>query len=248
MCIVLLGIYIVILGLFTFVSRSWMTPPQMRGRYIWFILIRMLLTNLVLLVLTEWDEIRSLDCFVKWRSLSFCKTKIKNKNPEKHIWWKLICLWSYEELLSYLIHVHTREYGVWCMCIEFVFLVVFQTVYCTTPSVVCGCQSVLNKPENWQCCWLVHTCRLGREAPRDEGYCCVFQYVFERMSGAFTHKLWHVREGVLVCLQNTINRSGCVCVWDVSSYVFVRMSVCVCVCIYVCMCRVSDACALNLFS
>ncbi|KAK7497575.1 hypothetical protein BaRGS_00011215, partial [Batillaria attramentaria] len=34
------------------------------------------------------------------------------------------------------------------------------------------------------------------------------QYVFERMSGAFTHKLWHVREGVLVCLQNTINRYG----------------------------------------
>ncbi|XP_076456225.1 CLIP-associating protein 1-A-like isoform X9 [Babylonia areolata] len=34
------------------------------------------------------------------------------------------------------------------------------------------------------------------------------QYVFERMSGAFSHKLWHVREGVLVCLQNTINRYG----------------------------------------
>ncbi|XP_070175269.1 CLIP-associating protein 1-like isoform X11 [Littorina saxatilis] len=34
------------------------------------------------------------------------------------------------------------------------------------------------------------------------------QYVFERMSGAFTHKLWLVREGVLVCLQNAINRYG----------------------------------------
>ena len=34
----------------------------------------------------------------------------------------------------------------------------------------------------------------------------LFQYVFDHMAGAFTHKLWHVREGVLVCLQNTINR------------------------------------------
>ncbi|KAK3106105.1 hypothetical protein FSP39_012814 [Pinctada imbricata] len=34
------------------------------------------------------------------------------------------------------------------------------------------------------------------------------QYVFERMMSAFTHKLWHVREGVLVCLQNTINTYG----------------------------------------
>ncbi|XP_025078403.1 CLIP-associating protein 1-like isoform X19 [Pomacea canaliculata] len=34
------------------------------------------------------------------------------------------------------------------------------------------------------------------------------QYVYERMAGAFGHKLWHVREGVLVCLQNTINRYG----------------------------------------
>ena len=32
------------------------------------------------------------------------------------------------------------------------------------------------------------------------------QYVFERIMGTFTHKLWHVREGVLICLQNTINR------------------------------------------
>ncbi|KAL8621729.1 hypothetical protein ACOMHN_061864 [Nucella lapillus] len=37
------------------------------------------------------------------------------------------------------------------------------------------------------------------------------QYVFERMSGAFTHKLWLVREGILVCLQNTINRYGARC-------------------------------------
>ncbi|XP_067686707.1 CLIP-associating protein 1-like isoform X11 [Haliotis asinina] len=37
------------------------------------------------------------------------------------------------------------------------------------------------------------------------------QYVFERLTGAFTHKLWHVREGVLVCLQNTINRYGARC-------------------------------------
>ena len=34
------------------------------------------------------------------------------------------------------------------------------------------------------------------------------QYVFERIIGAFNHKLWHVREGVLVCLQYTINRYG----------------------------------------
>lgn len=34
------------------------------------------------------------------------------------------------------------------------------------------------------------------------------QYVFERMNSAFTHKLWHVREGILVCLQNTINTYG----------------------------------------
>ncbi|XP_048238503.1 CLIP-associating protein 1-like isoform X25 [Haliotis rufescens] len=37
------------------------------------------------------------------------------------------------------------------------------------------------------------------------------QYVFERLTGAFSHKLWHVREGVLVCLQNTINRYGARC-------------------------------------
>ncbi|XP_046581033.1 CLIP-associating protein 1-like isoform X14 [Haliotis rubra] len=37
------------------------------------------------------------------------------------------------------------------------------------------------------------------------------QYVFERLTSAFTHKLWHVREGVLVCLQNTINRYGARC-------------------------------------
>ncbi|VDI09750.1 CLIP-associating protein 1/2, partial [Mytilus galloprovincialis] len=31
------------------------------------------------------------------------------------------------------------------------------------------------------------------------------QFVFERLMGAFNHKLWHVREGVLICLQNTLN-------------------------------------------
>ncbi|GAB1609449.1 CLIP-associating protein 1-B-like isoform X4 [Argonauta hians] len=34
------------------------------------------------------------------------------------------------------------------------------------------------------------------------------QYVFERITSSFTHKLWHVREGILVCLQNTINTYG----------------------------------------
>ncbi|XP_052805181.1 CLIP-associating protein 1-like isoform X3 [Mya arenaria] len=37
------------------------------------------------------------------------------------------------------------------------------------------------------------------------------QYVFERILSNFTHKLWHVREGVLICLQNTINRYGARC-------------------------------------
>ncbi|XP_053408709.1 CLIP-associating protein 1-like isoform X4 [Mercenaria mercenaria] len=37
------------------------------------------------------------------------------------------------------------------------------------------------------------------------------QYVFERIMGTFNHKLWHVREGVLLCLQNTINRYGARC-------------------------------------
>ncbi|XP_052252616.1 CLIP-associating protein 1-like isoform X3 [Dreissena polymorpha] len=37
------------------------------------------------------------------------------------------------------------------------------------------------------------------------------QYVFERMMNTFTHKLWHVREGVLLCLQQTINRYGARC-------------------------------------
>ncbi|KAL3837045.1 hypothetical protein ACJMK2_022432 [Sinanodonta woodiana] len=37
------------------------------------------------------------------------------------------------------------------------------------------------------------------------------QYVFERMAGAFQHKLWHVREGVLICLINTINTYGARC-------------------------------------
>ncbi|KAH9492417.1 hypothetical protein Btru_051059 [Bulinus truncatus] len=32
------------------------------------------------------------------------------------------------------------------------------------------------------------------------------QYVFDRLGPAFTHKLWHVKEGVLLTLQNTINR------------------------------------------
>ncbi|OWF40612.1 CLIP-associating protein 1 [Mizuhopecten yessoensis] len=36
-------------------------------------------------------------------------------------------------------------------------------------------------------------------------------YVFERMMSAFTHKLWHVREGVLICLQNTLNTYGARC-------------------------------------
>ncbi|KAK6182722.1 hypothetical protein SNE40_010342 [Patella caerulea] len=34
------------------------------------------------------------------------------------------------------------------------------------------------------------------------------QYVFERMMPAFSHKLWHVREGCLICLAATINRYG----------------------------------------
>ncbi|XP_050407355.1 CLIP-associating protein 1-A isoform X4 [Patella vulgata] len=34
------------------------------------------------------------------------------------------------------------------------------------------------------------------------------QYVFERMMPAFNHKLWHVREGCLICLAATINRYG----------------------------------------
>ncbi|XP_060569318.1 CLIP-associating protein 1-like [Ruditapes philippinarum] len=37
------------------------------------------------------------------------------------------------------------------------------------------------------------------------------QYVFERIMGTFNHKLFHVREGVLLCLQNTINRYGARC-------------------------------------
>ncbi|KAL4229386.1 hypothetical protein ACF0H5_012425 [Mactra antiquata] len=37
------------------------------------------------------------------------------------------------------------------------------------------------------------------------------QYVFDRIMGTFNHKLWHVREGVLLCLQNTINRYGARC-------------------------------------
>ncbi|XP_069119549.1 CLIP-associating protein 1-like isoform X9 [Argopecten irradians] len=36
-------------------------------------------------------------------------------------------------------------------------------------------------------------------------------YVFERIMSAFTHKLWHVREGVLICLQNTLNTYGARC-------------------------------------
>lgn len=37
------------------------------------------------------------------------------------------------------------------------------------------------------------------------------QFVFERLMGAFNHKLWHVREGVLICLQNTLNLYGARC-------------------------------------
>ncbi|KAL5010946.1 hypothetical protein ScPMuIL_013251 [Solemya velum] len=37
------------------------------------------------------------------------------------------------------------------------------------------------------------------------------QYVFDRLMGAFGHKLWHVREGVLMCLQNTLNTYGARC-------------------------------------
>ncbi|XP_041372233.1 CLIP-associating protein 1-like isoform X7 [Gigantopelta aegis] len=37
------------------------------------------------------------------------------------------------------------------------------------------------------------------------------QYVFDRMTMAFSHKQWRVREGILVCLQNTINRYGARC-------------------------------------
>ncbi|XP_064594427.1 CLIP-associating protein 1-like isoform X2 [Liolophura sinensis] len=34
------------------------------------------------------------------------------------------------------------------------------------------------------------------------------QYVFERMMNAFGHKLWHVREEAMICLQKTLNRYG----------------------------------------
>ena len=34
----------------------------------------------------------------------------------------------------------------------------------------------------------------------------LFQYIFERITQAFTHKLWRVREEVLVCLQDTLNQ------------------------------------------
>ncbi|CAL1546836.1 unnamed protein product [Lymnaea stagnalis] len=37
------------------------------------------------------------------------------------------------------------------------------------------------------------------------------QYIFDRLGPAFTHKLWHVKEGVLLTLQNTINRYGARC-------------------------------------
>ncbi|BFZ06493.1 hypothetical protein BsWGS_09532 [Bradybaena similaris] len=37
------------------------------------------------------------------------------------------------------------------------------------------------------------------------------QYVFDRLGPAFQHKLWHVKEGALVTLQNTINRYGARC-------------------------------------
>ncbi len=34
----------------------------------------------------------------------------------------------------------------------------------------------------------------------------VLQFVFDRIMGAFTHKLWRVRESVLICLQKTLNQ------------------------------------------
>ncbi|BFZ22654.1 hypothetical protein BsWGS_25692 [Bradybaena similaris] len=37
------------------------------------------------------------------------------------------------------------------------------------------------------------------------------QYVFDRLGPALQHKLWHVKEGVLVTLQNTVNRYGARC-------------------------------------
>ncbi|GFR69186.1 CLIP-associating protein 1 [Elysia marginata] len=37
------------------------------------------------------------------------------------------------------------------------------------------------------------------------------QYVFDRLGPAFHHKLWLVKEGVLVTLQRTINRYGARC-------------------------------------
>ncbi|XP_055860574.1 CLIP-associating protein 1-like isoform X5 [Biomphalaria glabrata] len=37
------------------------------------------------------------------------------------------------------------------------------------------------------------------------------QYVFDRLGPAFSHKLWHVKEGILLTLQNTINRYGARC-------------------------------------
>jgi len=37
------------------------------------------------------------------------------------------------------------------------------------------------------------------------------QYVFDRLGPAFQHKLWHVKEGVLITLQSTINRYGARC-------------------------------------
>ncbi|XP_052686041.1 CLIP-associating protein 1-like isoform X13 [Crassostrea angulata] len=34
------------------------------------------------------------------------------------------------------------------------------------------------------------------------------QFVFDRIQGSFTHKLWRVRDEVLICLQNTVNTYG----------------------------------------
>lgn len=33
----------------------------------------------------------------------------------------------------------------------------------------------------------------------------LLQFVFDRIQGSFTHKLWRVRDEVLICLQNTVN-------------------------------------------
>ena len=39
-------------------------------------------------------------------------------------------------------------------------------------------------------------------------FCTFVQFVLERCAGAFTHKLWRVKEEILIILQKTINLYG----------------------------------------